>query len=182
MSFRLEFRGKTTGSWPLPTSCLEQVERLNKTPARELVEVIFGDEKIQDGTIRSVPRPALWLAVERLIPLASKLPGGFQVRVRPFIPGLTEDMVGRSVGVVIDGENYVISCEEDYWYVQSAKDVQEGTEAVRRYEPGEVRDEKVGTVKVEVKQSKRSELARLLRQLREYLKDDDSDMISIIWG
>src|ERR1700733_1873606 len=98
MSFTLELRGKTVGSWQLTTSCLGQIENLRATASRRAVELLFGDDKTEDGVLRSVSKGDLLDGAKEIAREARKMPGGFQMRIPPVVPGMKTTIGSGGVG------------------------------------------------------------------------------------
>ena len=181
MSFTLSIKGKGEKRWSLSNHCLEQIEKLRAMYPCAEMDLIFGDAETRDGTARNINRAVLLEAIGRMIPMAMNAAVGFEVRV-PFIPEtFPGDNIGRGAGVIIAGINHVIMCVDDYWYLQLSEGVLNWVEPVRRYEPAEI-DTQMGLFKVERKKLKGSDLSRLMKQVRTFLKQDHSEIFEMIWG
>jgi hypothetical protein len=181
MSFTLELRGKTVGSWQLTTSCLGQIENLRATASRRAVELLFGDDKTEDGVLRSVSKGDLLDGAKEIAREARKMPGGFQMRIPPVVPGMKTTIGSGGVGgVLIEGRYYAIDCVGDHW---TLSELREGVpEPPPRYDTAEIATENFGTIKVEPRKSSRSDLSRLAHNVQKFLESDPSDEIQIIWG
>jgi hypothetical protein len=181
MSFTLELRGQSIGSWPLTTTCLEQIAKLRESGARLAIELLFGDDETQDGTSRAVPRPDLLAAVKEIAGEAKKIPGGFQMH-RPSIADRTKSTLARGgiSGLLIDGKYCWIRCLADHWIFE---ELREGMpEPVRRYDTAEIATENFGVIRVEPRKSARSDLFKLAHEVQKFLENDPSDEIKVIWG
>lgn len=182
MSFTLEIRGTNTAWWPLSSACLEQIEKARRSGGQHAIEVIFGDEHTQDGTKRLVDRKELSRALEELLPLIVKFPSGFQVWSRP-IAAIKEELPSRGAsGLLIGGKYHTVGCSEDYWTLQPTEELREGKEPVKQYQPAEIPTENMGVVLVKAKKPRRSDLAKLLRDVRKSLKTESQDVITVVWG
>ena len=181
MSFTLEIRGQTIGHWTLTTRCLEQVEKLSGTASRRAVELLFGDEATQDGTLRAVPRRDLLEAVKDIGLEAKNIPAGFQMKIPPMHEGAKPVVGGGGVGgLLIDGKYYAIRCHGDYWTI---RELCEGLpEPAPRYDSAEISTENFGTIKIWPKKSGGAEIARLAREIQRFLENESSDDIVITWG
>ena len=117
MSITLELRGVNPGQWSLSTNCLRQAERIGSTKpeARRAIELLFGDDRTEAGSPRVVSRHGLLVSIKQLVPLAKKLPGGFQLRSPPMAEGM-QSIVGSGgiSGLLIDGKYYCLNCRYDH--------------------------------------------------------------------
>jgi hypothetical protein len=180
MSMTLELRGQTSGWWPLTTVCLQQVEKLSETPTRRAIELLFGDDKTEDGTLRTVSRRELLDAIKEVALEVKRIPGGFQLRIPPMYEGV-KGMVGAGVGgALIDGRYYAIDCFSDHWTIRELCETL--PEPTPRYDSADIPTENFGTIKVRPKKSGRSDLSKLVRDVQNFLESDPSDEIQIIWG
>jgi hypothetical protein len=181
VSFTLELRGRTTVWWPLTSTCIEQIEKLGATASRRAVELLFGDDKTEDGTLRTVPRQDLLDAVREIALEAKKIPGGFQFRMPPIVEGMKSRVRGGGFsGLLINGKYHMIKCFSDHW---TLREVGEGKpEPAPRYDTAEIATENFGIIKVWPKKSASSELSKLAQNVQKFLEDDPGDEIQIIWG
>ncbi len=183
MSLTLELRGQTSSRWPLSTNCLDHVDRIERISARGAIECLFGDEKTEDGTLRTVGRTALLEALDEIAIEAKSLPSGFEMLVPPF---LGKDFSfgwggGGFSGFTIDGKYHSVDCRGDHWTLQSIDDMREGKQPIPRYDAAEIPTENFGVIKVRPKKS-RSDLSKLIRQIQKFIDNDPSGEIQIIWG
>jgi hypothetical protein len=182
MSITFELRGQRNQAWPLSTMSLGQINRLRETAAHSVVDIIFGDEHLLAGTARTVNTQLLLKAVDRLQPIAKKLPGGFEVLVPPLFPGTAPIEAPGVGGVLIGGRYHYIRCWDDYWTMQPIDEMQTGIEPLRHYAAAKVQSENMGIVNVQMSKSRHSELAALLREMSDFLKKDDSEAVLVILG
>lgn len=182
MSLTLEVRGQTSSHWALTPDLLMQIERLRKTDARGAVEVLFGSEDEQAGTARVVDHATLLQSTAEILPLARRLPGGFQVSIPHAFEGALSAVAAGVGGVLIEGRYYYIRCWDDYWTIQPGEELGQGKEPVHRYDPAEISTQSHGTIVVEAKKSRGSPLVKLLRDLRKFLEADPGNSVTITWG
>lgn len=180
MSFTLELRGSTTAHWPMSTACIDDMDRVQGPDANRDIWIIFGAPETQDGEVRTLARGDLLEAIDRLIPLAKALPGGFQIRSA--IAGMQEPIISGGSGVVIGGINYAISCQGNFWCMQTLHDLMHGKQTPQ-YEPAEIVCEvSKRTYSIERKPSSTSDLLKLLRKMKKFLVQESRETIQVIWG
>jgi hypothetical protein len=143
--------------------------------------LLFGDDKTEDGTLRTVSRQELLDAVKEIAREAKKIPGGFQMRIPPMHEGMKSTVGSGGVGgLLIDGKYYAIRCFSDHW---TFRELREGLpEPPPRYDTAEIPTENFGTIKVWPKKSARSDLSKLAEHIQKFLENDPSDEIQVIWG
>ena len=181
MSITFELRGQTIASWPLTTLCIEQIGQIGSAGGERAAELLFGYKRTECGTIRHMRRLDLLDAAELLIPLAQKLPGGFEILFSAFSNGLPRDGA-RMMSASIAGKNHVFQCVDDYWTLQAGDEMLRGLPAQRRTEPAEVRTEDMGDVKITRQKPGSTEILRVLKSIKRYLKNDQSDELAVISG
>lgn len=187
MSLTFEIRGKSTATWPLTYISASQIARLSTGDTKIDADSIFGGKDDGPGIERRSNRLAILEAANRVLPIAKKLPSGFQLH-SPAYEKYPEQIGGSGLGAFINGKGYSIRCFDNYWEIRSYDEIKEMTrtgtykEVPKHYEPAEIATDNRGIIKIEPRKRGGRDLAWLLRQIKKFLESDPSEEVTIIWG
>jgi hypothetical protein len=182
MSFTLEVRGSSSASWPLTTSCLDQIEQLRSAGSSQEIACLVGDEQTQNGTYRTVSKQDLSRAIEALIPLAKKLKGGFVIHVPSLYPEFGPSTATGAGGMLINGKHHTILCEGTYWTLQTLEDAHSSKPKTPRSDEADIVTENHGVYKIRRRKSSNSDLAKLLKEILRHLDDEQGETLMVVWG
>ncbi len=181
MGLTYSLTGAKSATWTLSTRCIEQVERLRKQSTNIDLDAIFGIANQEAGKPFLIERALAIAALVIVIPLAKKLPKGFEVWA-PSLYGEVRDSGGRGAGgLLIDGVYNSIWCIDDYWVVGPSVKSTESHLWPRHYEPRDIMTENHGVYRVKEKKG-RSDLCALLIKIHKFIESDPSKTFQAVFG
>ena len=168
--------------WPVG-NCIDAASYLAENGHRGALKALALEPEVELGRKHTLDRQLMLAALDKLAPIARQIPQSFQIQ---FESGPGRGMGGLKIG----GIYYWIMSWRSYWTIapQEKQVIPPGTEVPigmrgeHRRDTAEFKTENFGVIKVVSKKGRRSHMATLLSQIREFVEsaNDDKFVVTIV--